>query len=64
MYDEIHFKTLIGFALIVLAFTVPLSYCVQQTEKSNASVKIACLEKGGEWNNSWGGYCKLPEKGK
>lgn len=50
---------LIGIALVVLAMTGPLSYCVIRQSENETVITKACMDRGGTWSNSWGGYCVM-----
>lgn len=50
-----NWKTII--ALAVLA--APLAYCEMDAQRLKSSERIACIENGGEWRSSWGGFCEF-----
>lgn len=38
-------------------FITPMAYCQMQHDKSEANVRITCIEQRGRWDSSWGGTC-------
>ncbi len=51
----VNWKTVL--ALAVLAMT--LAYCELESRKFESEEKIVCIEKRGEWSNSYGGTCNF-----
>lgn len=51
----LEFSKLAGLALIVLAVTGPLSYCVVRDDANKHEQRMACISSKGEWTSGWAG---------